>query len=96
MPLTCYIHKEVITVPKGFKTDFASVPRFLWAFFPPYGKYTEAAIMHDYLYDLQDRPRKVADQLFYDALLLCQVPKWKAKLMYYGVRAFGFYPKSSK
>lgn len=44
-------HDELtVTVPIHFKTDFASTPRFLWAFFPPYGKYTEAAVLHDYLY----------------------------------------------
>ena len=43
-------HDFNVTVPIHFKTDFASTPRFLWAFFPPYGKYTEAAVLHDYLY----------------------------------------------
>ena len=28
-----------ITIPAGFITDFASVPRILWPLFPPFGKY---------------------------------------------------------
>ena len=41
---------EKFTVPVGMGTDFASVPRpFVW-FIPRYGKYTRAAILHDYLW----------------------------------------------
>ena len=32
-----------------FRTDLASVPRFLSWLFPRYGKYTKAAVIHDYL-----------------------------------------------
>lgn len=38
-----------IVVPKGFKTDFASVPRICWSVFPPYGRYAKAAVVHDFL-----------------------------------------------
>jgi len=41
---------EPFTVPFGQETDFASVPRvFVW-FLPRYGRYTKAAILHDYLW----------------------------------------------
>lgn len=36
------------TVPKGFETDFATVPRVIQWLIPTYGKYTLAAILHDY------------------------------------------------
>jgi hypothetical protein len=40
---------EDFEVPVGEHTDFASVPRvFVW-FIPRYGRYTKAAILHDYL-----------------------------------------------
>lgn len=42
--------KCFIRVPKGFVTDFASVPRGLWNLFPPTGSYGMAAVVHDYLY----------------------------------------------
>lgn len=38
-----------IEVPSGFLTDLATVPRFLhWAVLP-YGPYTRAAVLHDWL-----------------------------------------------
>jgi hypothetical protein len=52
-----------ITVPKGFVTDFASVPQVLWNVLPPTGRYSYAAIIHDYLYWFKPAPgeRKAAD-----------------------------------
>lgn len=41
---------EVITVPAGFVTDLASVPRWGWIIIPPDGPWVKAAIVHDYLY----------------------------------------------
>lgn len=38
-----------VVVPSGFVTDLASVPFFMTWLFPRYGKYTKAAIVHDYL-----------------------------------------------
>jgi hypothetical protein len=38
-------------VPKEYTTDFASVPRMFWWLIPRYGRYTEAAVLHDYLCD---------------------------------------------
>jgi len=41
---------ETFDVPVGMHTDFASVPRvFVW-FLPRYGRYTLAAVLHDYLW----------------------------------------------
>lgn len=37
------------TIPAGFKTDFASVPRIFTWLIPRYGAYTKSAILHDYL-----------------------------------------------
>lgn len=36
-------------VPTGFVTDFATVPRFLHWLVSPYGAYTRAAVLHDWL-----------------------------------------------
>ena len=38
-----------IRVEEGFVTDFASVPRIFWSVFPPFGRYTKAAVLHDRL-----------------------------------------------
>lgn len=40
---------ETWTVPAGYVTDFASVPRALIWLVRPYGAYTRAAVLHDYL-----------------------------------------------
>jgi hypothetical protein len=45
--------KNTFTVPTGFGTDFASVPRFFLWFIPSYGKYTKAAVLHDYLWRIE-------------------------------------------
>lgn len=39
-----------ITVPAGFQTDVASIPRALWALIPKEGKYNRPAVIHDWLY----------------------------------------------
>lgn len=40
---------RVITVPAGFETDGASVPRVLWWLLPTWGRYSRAAVVHDLL-----------------------------------------------
>lgn len=40
---------DTITVPVGFETDFATVPRFLRWLINTYGPYTRAAVLHDWL-----------------------------------------------
>jgi uncharacterized protein DUF1353 len=57
---------EFVTVPPGFKTDFASVPRPFWFWIAPWGRHGRAAIVHDFLYQLGSvtNPGKpVADRL---------------------------------
>jgi hypothetical protein len=50
LPLAYRGKEEFFVVPSGMRTDFASVPRvFVW-FLPQYGRYTKAAILHDYLW----------------------------------------------
>lgn len=38
-----------IVVPTGFTTDWNSVPRAFWGYFPPW-QYPEAGLIHDWLY----------------------------------------------
>ena len=86
---TVEVNGRKITIPKGFKTDFASVPRFLWNLIPPFGRYGIPAIVHDYLYYSCELPKKEADEIFYRLMLERGVPKLKAYLMYIAVRLFG-------
>ena len=45
--------REVVNVPAKFVTDFASIPRIFWNFFPPAGTYGKGAVIHDWLYQYQ-------------------------------------------
>lgn len=49
-PLAYAGKRETFVVPAGFTTDFASVPQALTWLVPRYGRYTKAAILHDYLW----------------------------------------------
>lgn len=85
--------EEIITVPKGHETDFASVPRAFWWLFPPDGKWTAAAIIHDYLCDTKGLDgiysSEEAHKIFLEAMEVLDVPKWKRKTMYLAVKMFG-------
>lgn len=50
-PLTFHGNTDIITVPAGYTTDFASVPRFLQWLAPSTGPYSSAAVLHDWLCD---------------------------------------------
>jgi hypothetical protein len=84
-----YPSERVIRVPAGTVTDLASVPRVLWAIFPPHGKYAKAAIVHDYLYAQAIGTKAEADSIFNEAMAVLGVPKWRRRLMYAAVRLFG-------
>ena len=80
---------NIINVPIGTYTDFASIPRPLWAIFPRWGKYGNAAVIHDWMYWNQAHPRRVADDIFLEGMEVLEVPKWKRNAIYYAVRWFG-------
>lgn len=86
------IDGQTVTVPKGFQTDLATTPRILWSFgFEPFGYWTEAAALHDFLYTAPHVPgidREKADKVFRIGMLECGAPKWKAWVMWAAVRLF--------
>jgi hypothetical protein len=57
-------HLPTVSVPVGFVTDFASIPRVAWSILPPDGDYTYPAVVHDYLYWSQKTTREDADKVF--------------------------------
>lgn len=78
---------EKIEVPKGFITDFASIPKMFWSLVgSPWGKYGKAAVIHDYGYFKTLYTRKKMDRIFYDGMKVLGVPYWKRKTMYFAVR----------
>ena len=76
-------------VPARFVTDFASVPRLPFAYMLFAGVADEAAVVHDFLYSEGVMPRKMADEVFAEAMRACGVARWKSGLMWFGVRVFG-------
>ena len=87
----CYpLTHEVIRVPKGFETDFASIPYVAAGFIDPMGDNMEAAVIHDYLYAVgEPGQREKADTILLDALEQHHVDPIRRKLMYETVRLGG-------
>ena len=73
----------VITVPKGFITNFAT-----WV--KPRGRYDVAAVIHDYLYG-QKTGRHYADRVFNECMRRGGCSQARINIMYYGVRLFGWW-----
>lgn len=91
-PLTYRGTVDEFIVPAGMRTDFASVPRaFVW-FLPRYGRYTRAAILHDYLWRFrvtdptQPVSRRDADGLFRRVMRELDVPFLRRWIMWAAVR----------
>jgi hypothetical protein len=93
-PLIYQGNKDEFTVPTGFTTDFASVPKILWPWFPPTGLYTKAAVLHDFHYITQDISRKDADGIFRRVMREEGVSKIRRYLMWFAVRIGGRYHKN--
>lgn len=81
-----------LCVPAGFVSDLASVPWFLHFLFPPYGRYTEAAIIHDWLYSVQYCTRGEADWIMVEVMRAhIPPPYYITRASFYGaIRAFGW------
>jgi hypothetical protein len=84
------IDRYYITVPAGFETDFASIPKIFMPFLKWRDKFNKAAVVHDYLYSTKEVDRKTADRIFLEGLVILGIPKWKAYLFYIVVRLFGW------
>ena len=80
---------RVITVPFGFSTDFASVPRssvIAWGLFG--GRGMRPAVVNDYITRQRLYPRPKCDRIFLEALEIEGLPMTKALPMYLGVVAY--------
>ncbi|WP_322762283.1 DUF1353 domain-containing protein [Frankia sp. Cr2] len=82
-------NEQLFTVEKDFVTDFASVPQIFTWLIPRYGRYTKAAILHDWLWGLADRggiERADADGIFRRAMRELDVSFLRRWLMWGAVR----------
>lgn len=79
-----------VVVPKGFVTDFASIPPTLSAVgLSSNGTYSKAAVVHDYLYWVEICTRQQSDRLLLIAMKESGVGVTKQSEIYAGVRVFG-------
>jgi hypothetical protein len=80
----------IITIPIGFETDFASIPRAFWSWLPPTGKYSRAAVIHDFLYRTPGMAtRAQADAVLREAMEILNVGWLTRQIIYNGVRLGG-------
>jgi len=92
--LTKPLKFDGITIPEGFVTDGASAPNVAASIAPPMGfAGAAAAVLHDWFYSLDSGKsnisRKEADKIFYETMRSCGVGYFRAKAIYWAVRAGG-------
>lgn len=75
-----------IVVPAGFETDFCSIPWFARWLFAPLDRAAKAGVLHDWLLECKDRPRREADAIFREALGVLGVKPWRRWIMWAAVR----------
>jgi len=88
---------DVITVPKGFKTDLATVPKLVRPVINTYGDFLLGVIIHDWIYSTDYKRKEMGDyknRLFADEqfrffALKFDTNKLRVNTMYYSIRAFG-------
>ncbi len=89
-PLTYVGRRDRFTVPAGFRTDLATVPRPVLWLVPESGRYTLAAVLHDWLCTVGIATGAVtsrdADGIFRRAMREAGVPVLLRWLMWTGVR----------
>lgn len=83
--------KRVFTVPIGFYTDFASIPRFMPLVYACLGDTAhEPAVVHDWLYYAAVTDRETADNVLLEAMKIWGMSKWRYYPIYWGVRVGGW------
>lgn len=76
------------TIPAGFHTDFASVPKFLQPLLSEVAIRSLPAVAHDWLY-FKGEPKRIADAVFFELLGELDVPHWQRVVMFTAVEWFG-------
>lgn len=89
--------RRTITVPRGFETDFASIPRAAWEFLDPEDPIIAwPSVIHDYMYSRKGTLpdgftyiREQADAVLREGMEVCGAGSMVRNSVYQAVRAFG-------
>ena len=85
---------EWVDVELGFLTNGADIPRIVWSLLPRHGEYDQAVALHDKLCEKPEimtptGPKVISrarvDSIFYEALQVLKVAKWKLTFIRGGV-----------
>jgi hypothetical protein len=85
--------ERIISIEKGFRTDFASIPRVFRPIVSPLGRHGKAAVLHDFLCASKIVSRKEADELFLEAMEALEVGWLKRQTMYRAVRLYSIFTR---
>lgn len=94
-PLVYYssLLSRTITVPAGFTTDLASVPRLPLVYVTMGGRFNAPAVVHDFLYHNHNMcSREQADGVLREAMQTEGHNWFRRSLVWAGVRLFGWKP----
>lgn len=89
--------QQWVTVPAGYLTDGASVPRVFWSMLPPWGAYGQAAVVHDLICEylsivdngiLKRINRKRCDDILDEAMGVLGVPSATRLMINEGVALY--------
>lgn len=81
---------EEIHLPVGFIHDFATIPKIFHSIIGPRGKFSKAAVIHDFCYRTKWRTRAESDNLFLECMVYLGVRWTRRNIMYGAVRSFGW------
>lgn len=80
------VHLGRVIVPKGFRSDLASIPGPVQNIISKVGPYDGAATVHDWLYCIQTTTRAEADHIFLRIMKESKVGFFTRYAMFWGVR----------
>lgn len=78
-------------VPKGFKTDGASIPRLFWSIYPPYrSEYFSACVIHDFLCEKAKSKADymLANEVLKEAMQTLGINKFKIFVFFHSCNLF--------
>lgn len=78
-----------VVVPAGEICNGASSRWWMWWYFPRWGPWDRATVLHDWLYRVKKVSRFMSDAIFLEAMASDKVKRKKRVVAYVFVRVFG-------